>query len=154
MHRSPGFAGKDLVALIRSDGKARCVLVKRVRQERWWEPVAGGASHVAGRRVLLYSAEVKTEPLNNPADLFDKAQRFLTIEAKRDVSPPLFGGLRVGGRGSYSKFVFQHCSSSLGPLFVLFGPGAGSVLQRPSGKKASQSGCPPKKGKECVQERS
>eukprot|EP00962_Isochrysis_galbana_P028457 scaffold8995_cov120-Isochrysis_galbana.AAC.8 len=26
--------------------------------------------------------------------------------------------------------------------------------QRPSGKKASQPGCPPKQGKECVQERS
>eukprot|EP00962_Isochrysis_galbana_P011861 scaffold3347_cov110-Isochrysis_galbana.AAC.6 len=60
----------------------------------------------------------------------------------------------VGGKGSYPKFVFQHCSSSLGPLFVLFGPGAGSVRQRPSGKKASQPGCPPKQGKECVQERS
>eukprot|EP00962_Isochrysis_galbana_P000806 scaffold231_cov131-Isochrysis_galbana.AAC.4 len=52
------------------------------------------------------------------------------------------------------KFVFQHCLSSLGHLFVLLGPGAGSVRQRPSGKKASQPGCPPKQGKEYVQERS
>eukprot|EP00962_Isochrysis_galbana_P013767 scaffold3920_cov134-Isochrysis_galbana.AAC.8 len=43
---------------------------------------------------------------------------------------------------------------SLGHLFVLFGPGAGAVRQRPSGKKASQPGCPPKQGKEYVQERS
>eukprot|EP00962_Isochrysis_galbana_P012929 scaffold3683_cov118-Isochrysis_galbana.AAC.1 len=57
-------------------------------------------------------------------------------------------GLGVGGRGSCLKFVFKHCLSSLGHLFVLLGPGAGSVRQRPSGKKASQPCCPPKQGKE------
>eukprot|EP00962_Isochrysis_galbana_P006984 scaffold1884_cov109-Isochrysis_galbana.AAC.3 len=63
--------------------------------------------------------------------------------------------LRLGGKGAIlSSCSNQHCSSSLGPLFVLFGPGAGSVCQSPSGKKASQPGCPPKQGKECVQERS
>eukprot|EP00962_Isochrysis_galbana_P015237 scaffold4369_cov149-Isochrysis_galbana.AAC.4 len=45
-------------------------------------------------------------------------------------------------------------SPPLSPPPFTVSPGAGSVRQRPSGKKASQPGCPPKQGKEYVQERS
>eukprot|EP00962_Isochrysis_galbana_P028903 scaffold9191_cov114-Isochrysis_galbana.AAC.3 len=56
-------------------------------------------------------------------------------------------GLRVGGRGSYLTFACQHRSSSLGPLFVMFGPGAGSVRQCPSGRKRASPVAPPSKAR-------
>eukprot|EP00962_Isochrysis_galbana_P021849 scaffold6454_cov113-Isochrysis_galbana.AAC.15 len=65
--------------------------------------------------------------------------------------------LRLGGKGailsSYSNIAQVRLDLSLSCSGQV--PARFSVRQRrPSGKKASQPGCPPKQGKECVQERS
>eukprot|EP00962_Isochrysis_galbana_P057212 scaffold29487_cov131-Isochrysis_galbana.AAC.2 len=92
------------------------------------QPSGGILVIPAPPRMSLPGAEEEDQVISDPSVLAALEHAY-SLQRETRVEARVARFARRAFRGCYLTFVFQHRSSSLGPLFVVFGPGAGSVRQ-------------------------